>query len=386
MNKPFLPFLLIAVSLAACSAGSHSIFHKKTPHEEYAAKLDKKDLDETPEGRQWLAASELALARAQAISLPYRQQGYFHADKARALGLKFKAKRGERVTFTLSKKTPAGFQLYADVFQADGSLTAPLLSADTSLNTFFFDAEEAGDYILRLQPPLFQSGAYNLSIALGPSLGFPVSGTKAKVGSFWGADRDGGKRRHEGIDIFAAKRTPVVAAADGYVTGVREGGIGGKVVWMRVNDRPLHLYYAHLDEQLVSPGQSVKKGDVLGLVGNTGNARTTPPHLHFGIYTIGGPIDPHPFVNKKERTAPALSARDLRRQLQLAKAIRQQNGTSVPSKTTLVPLAVNAKGYIAELPDGSLVQVPATSIKVLKDQVPAARNLATRPAGTGKGS
>ena len=55
--------------------------------------------------------------------------------------------------------------------------------------------------------------------------------------------------------------------------------------------------WVHLDEQLVEPGQWVEPGDVVGRVGNTGNARTTPPHLHFAIYAEGqGPIDPDPFL------------------------------------------------------------------------------------------
>jgi murein DD-endopeptidase MepM/ murein hydrolase activator NlpD len=64
-------------------------------------------------------------------------------------------------------------------------------------------------------------GEYTLSVSVGPSLGFPVSGNKASIGSFWGDNRDGGKRSHEGVDIFAAKLTPAIAAADGVVTGVR---------------------------------------------------------------------------------------------------------------------------------------------------------------------
>lgn len=58
---------------------------------------------------------------------------------------------------------------------------------------------------------------------------------------------------------------------------------GGKVVWMRDEARGMSLYYAHLDSQHVAAGAYVRPGDTLGFVGKTGNARTTPPHLHFGI-------------------------------------------------------------------------------------------------------
>ncbi len=130
---------------------------------------------------------------------------------------------------------------------------------------------------------------------------FPVAGNSSNVGSFWGAVREGGKRKHEGIDIFAKKGTPVVAIADGKITQVTTMPKGGKVVWLRCDDRAWDVYYAHLDKQLVRVGQSVKKGQALGTVGNTGNARTTPAHLHFGIYTHKGAVDPYPYVKNLQK-------------------------------------------------------------------------------------
>jgi murein DD-endopeptidase MepM/ murein hydrolase activator NlpD len=292
--KSILVFLLAAFYCFSCNSVSH-LFNPKTPHEKYTDKIEDKGLDDTPEGRQWLAASKAALEFPHAIALPYRQQGYFHAGKSRALGLQFKAKAGERLTFTLALKTGQPLAIYADLFQEKEN-QSPLLSADTASTEFNFDVDQTGSYVLRLQPELYHTGEYSLSISVGPSLAFPVSGSSARAGSFWGAERDGGKRRHEGIDIFATKLTPAVAAADGFITGVREGGIGGKTVWLRHSDKNIFLYYAHLDKQLVQEGQAVKKGDMIGLVGNTGNAMHTPAHLHFGVYTYSGPVDPLPFL------------------------------------------------------------------------------------------
>ena len=97
-----------------------------------------------------------------------------------------------------------------------------------------------------------------------------------------------------GVDIQAKFRTPVVAVADGRVNTVTENNLGGKVIFMRPSGKQYNLYYAHLDSQMVESGQSVKQGDILGLIGNTGNARNTVPHLHFGVYTFNGPVDlPH---------------------------------------------------------------------------------------------
>jgi murein DD-endopeptidase MepM/ murein hydrolase activator NlpD len=132
------------------------------------------------------------------------------------------------------------------------------------------------------------------------SLVFPVASKKAVVGSYWGASREGG-RRHKGIDIFARKGTPVVAVSDGVVTYVGNGGKGGKCVWVKSADHPWTAYYAHLDKQKVHAGQAVKKGQVLGTVGNTGNAHSTPSHLHFGIYNDGSAVNPLPYIKKSPK-------------------------------------------------------------------------------------
>jgi murein DD-endopeptidase MepM/ murein hydrolase activator NlpD len=356
--------LLLAIALigASCSSTTPGIFSKKTPHEKYAEKLDDQDLDKTPQGRQWLAAAKAAVEAPHAVELPYKQVGYFQTDKPRALGLKFTVKRGEQLLFTLKKNTAADFVVYADLFKQNGSGVEHLLSSDTNAAEFSMDIDEAGTYVLRLQPELVRTGEYSLSIFVGPSLAFPVSGTKAKAGSFWGASRDGGKRSHEGIDIFAPKGTPAVASADGVITGVKEGGIGGKVVWMRPEGKNYHLYYAHLDKQLVQPGQVVKKGDVVGTVGNTGNARTTPAHLHFGVYTFSGPVDPYPFVNKAVRTAPAVPEKSLANYLRLTKA-QKVNTQTIKASSVLVPLAVTSKGYISESPEGTIFLTPFTAVQ-----------------------
>ncbi len=134
------------------------------------------------------------------------------------------------------------------------------------------------------------------SPSVSRSLVFPVFGKKSNIGSFWGDSRDGGSRKHQGIDIFAKKGTPVVAVADGVIVQTGNERLGGKTVWLQTTDHPWNVYYAHLDKQKVHAGQVVKKGDVLGTVGNTGNARFTPSHLHFGIYTMRGPVNPLPYV------------------------------------------------------------------------------------------
>ena len=251
--------------------------------------------------------------------------------------------------------------MYADLFEKKGMATAYIQSADSLQTQFSFDADETSTYLLRLQPELYQSGSYDLRISIAPSLGFPVVGNNARAGSFWGDDRDGGKRNHEGIDIFAPKLTPAVAAADGYITNVQEGGLGGKTVWMRVADRNISLYYAHLDKQLVEAGQRVKKGDTLGLVGNTGNARFTPSHLHFGIYNYHGAVDPWPFVDKNIKIAGAIKPRELDTYLQWKKP-----KAKTANDELLIPLAITNKTYIAELADGKIISAPIEAVKQIE--------------------
>jgi murein DD-endopeptidase MepM/ murein hydrolase activator NlpD len=111
-----------------------------------------------------------------------------------------------------------------------------------------------------------------------------VGASKKSIISFYGDARDGGKRKHEGIDIFAPKGTFIIAPSDGVITSVGYNILGGKVIWMNDSKRKHSYYFAHLDSQIVQNGATVKLGDTLGTVGNTGNARRTRPHLHFGVY------------------------------------------------------------------------------------------------------
>jgi len=111
---------------------------------------------------------------------------------------------------------------------------------------------------------------------------FPVAdhGTESVISVF--GDKRGKTRLHKGIDIKAPRGTAVVATTDGFVERVRQGGSGGKQVYLRDGTGRL-FYYAHLDSWAVEEYDAVRAGDVLGTVGDTGNAKGTTPHLHFEI-------------------------------------------------------------------------------------------------------
>ncbi len=366
----FLGMVLSLVFTISCNS-SVKLWGKKSAHEIYADKIEK-----SPDGQQWIAVSKKTLETPQAIQLPYSHFGYFPGEHPRALTLEFTATQGEKIIVDLKKNGQEGFVLYADLFKTEGTEITHIESIDTTQTQLSRDVDETSTYLLRLQPELYRTTSYNLTISLAPSLDFPVAGTKAKAGSFWGDDRDAGKRKHEGIDIFAPKLTPAVAAADGYVTGVNEGGLGGKTVWMRVADKNIHLYYAHLDRQLVEQGQRVKKGDTLGLIGNTGNAKFTAPHLHFGIYNYNGAIDPWPFVNRSLKSASPVTPKDLDMYLQIKNATTKKTGAI--GDEILVPLAVTDYSYLAETISGKIIAVPFKSAKQLKNHKQG--TLATEPS------
>lgn len=114
-------------------------------------------------------------------------------------------------------------------------------------------------------------------------LGLPVAGLRrSAVRSSFGAPRDGGRRRHEGVDLFARRGSKVVAAAPGLVVWRGTTKRGGRVVYT-LGRRGALLYYAHLDGFApdIGPGDLVARGAPLGTVGDSGNARGTQPHLHF---------------------------------------------------------------------------------------------------------
>lgn len=128
------------------------------------------------------------------------------------------------------------------------------------------------------------------------SLPVPVQGIEpSQLADTWGGARSEG-RKHEGIDIFALRGTPVIAATHGVVVRKGLNRLGGQVVGV-VGPAGWYHYYAHLDAwSTVGIGDWVEVGTVLGYVGDTGNAKGTPTHLHYGIYVQGAATNPYPLL------------------------------------------------------------------------------------------
>ena len=145
------------------------------------------------------------------------------------------------------------------------------------------------------------------------TLSMPVQDvTKRQVTNTWHAPR-GTDRRHEGQDIFAPKGTPILSATDGYIIRIGENSLGGQTVSVMGAGGRVY-YYAHLDSYAprIEEGDYVTTKTVLGYVGTTGNASGTPPHLHFGVYSSSGAINPLPLLSGRaqEKATKRKSATD----------------------------------------------------------------------------
>ena len=143
-----------------------------------------------------------------------------------------------------------------------------------------------------LPPPAVRAtgvGPATTPAVSGSALLIPVQGiTAAQLQDTFTDARSGG-RVHDAIDIMAPAGTPVLAVADGTVENLFESKLGGTTLYQFNPERTLAYYYAHL--QAYAPGiaekQALKRGQVIGYVGTTGNANPDGPHLHFAIFELG---------------------------------------------------------------------------------------------------
>lgn len=231
-----------------------------------------------------MEAGDTSLHDSIHVTLPYQKTGFFAASEPQARFYRFEIDVGQILTLTTELKTQDNARLFADIFTLQGGEWKHLIHADSSLS-LTHEFITSGSCLVRLQPELLVNMYYAFSISVTPVLLNPVKGaSNISIGSFYGDPRDGGKRKHEGVDIFAPKGTYVIAPTDGLISRVGNSKLGGKTIWMNDLKRGHSYYFAHLDAQFVMPGTNVKQGDILGTVGNTGNALNTPAHLHFGVF------------------------------------------------------------------------------------------------------
>ena len=119
-------------------------------------------------------------------------------------------------------------------------------------------------------------------------------------------DARGSERRHEALDIMAPAGTPVLAVADGHVEKLFDSDRGGLTIYQFEPSGRYAYYYAHLQRYApgLAEGQALRRGQVIGYVGSTGNADPAAPHLHFAIFLLGPerewwrgtPVNPYPLL------------------------------------------------------------------------------------------
>jgi murein DD-endopeptidase MepM/ murein hydrolase activator NlpD len=133
------------------------------------------------------------------------------------------------------------------------------------------------------------------------ALVMPVEGIlPEQIADTWGAARVGG-RTHEGTDIFGYEGMPIFSATEGYVYRIGENNLGGNYIFIFARGS-VRYYYAHLYavNPVLALGDKVSTTTFLGWMGNTGNASSTPHHLHFGMYTRSGVKNPYPYLAPRE--------------------------------------------------------------------------------------
>lgn len=380
----FLPLIL---NFSGCSKKEivPKPYRPTHAHDAYLHGLKQAGLADTALGKDWLRASETSLRDASAISLPFKEAFYVDPSEAAGMGYGFDVKRGQKIEVIVEFRGRKPGRIFVDLFRVRGESVSQWIrvaSADEKENRLAFEPRRDARYVVRLQPELLRGGQYTVTIRSTASLLFPVYGKdRRSVGSGFGAPRDGGRRTHYGVDIFAARHTPVLAPSRSRVYYVGRTPIGGNVIWLYDSVRDIYLYFAHLQKQDVYKGQLVKAGQILGSVGNTGNARTTPPHLHFSISKPGESwIDPHHWIVHSNRKPRVISA-DLN---VLGKWVRSKaKGVSLKSisgdplesngaldrHSPLKVLAAVGKMYRVVSPDGVTGYIPSRSVEVVDEAV-----------------
>jgi hypothetical protein len=354
-------------------------------HEAYVHSLRSAGLAHTAIARDWILASENAVNNPVDVDPPFEEAFYVDHASAFAVAYHFSVIKGQRVEIDVAFDGQKRCRLFMDLFRVRGLSYQDwrlVASANNNEKHLEFEPKQDSEYVLRLQPELLRGGRFTVTIRNMASLGFPVLGYDYRaIGSGFGAPRDGGRRLHHGVDIFTKRHTPVIAPSNARVRRVRESDIGGLNIWLYDEKRELHMYFAHLQTQDVEENTDVVPGQRIGTVGNTGNARRTPPHLHFGIYMRReGPVDPVNFIKKINSTPEKITAdtkilgqwaRSNQSQVSLkaSAASRSLKITRLNPYTAMKIQAAAGDGYRILMPDGLSGYVPARHIELASDSL-----------------
>ena len=233
---------------------------------------------------------------------------------------------------------PATTAMGAQPAPAAAETTPPGIAAPTELARFFEPARPAvatsappaaAPAASATKPPTQDKVSANLPTVRDPgdpegarllaqrTLQVPVAGIPPTALSDM-YEQTRGSRKHEAIDILAPLGTPVVAVDDGRIAKLFNSKPGGLTVYQFDPEARLAYYYAHLQRYAdVREGMDVKRGDLIGYVGISGNADVNSPHLHFAVFKLGtpprwwegAPVNPYPALSRAQPTANQVATR-----------------------------------------------------------------------------
>ena len=227
---------LAALAIAWLASGCDGIeeirtrYTPATPREAYERALGTSGLARSAMGRSWHRTAAEVLVRPAEPGTPYREVGFFDPAETPAGAFRVPLKRGQRLIAEAMFARPDSGRIFLDLFRemSDPAIGIRRVASSDSTQILSFDATASASYILRIQPELLAGGLYELQIRTEASVVFPVSGKDSRaIQSVFGDPRDAGRRSHHGVDIFAPRGTPVVAAVDGVISSTRVGGLGG---------------------------------------------------------------------------------------------------------------------------------------------------------------
>lgn len=373
-QRVFFTLILLGIIFSSCKEEiqkAADVIVQPTAREAYERNFSKNDSLLL----QWKNAFENAKRDSLQITLPYSESGVFSEENFNVYSYNIQLKEGERIVVEVEKQSDSAF-VFIDLFQAKSDslkIFKHLKSSEDKKATLSQEIETSGFYKVIVQPQMKLQIPFVLKIYTEPLYAFPVSGSSNKnIQGFWADPRDTGSRSHEGVDIFADRGTPVIAVTGGIIDSAGESGLGGKQVWLRDDLFGKTIYYAHLDSIAVFEGEKLKIGDTIGFVGNTGNAKDLPPHLHFGIYKSKRAVNPLSFIKKteiqtSEMPSAVTKAVTLKNRADVRKgpaSVYKEFG-SLKKNDTIIVLGKNQKWFHIQTPDSLKGYVNETVIKPL---------------------
>ena len=352
-----------------------------SPYESYVKSLETSGISKSSMGKKWISSGQNALLNPnESVKFPFKSEIFFREIAPNAISYRLKYEEYAKLTVKITSKGKDNNGVYVDIFE-DNPNRSRVKNFYVKDTIFVYEDNNTQNLILRIQPQLLVNQYVTVEIIENPKLAFPVkNGSNKDIQSFWGVERDGGQRRHEGVDIFNKKGTPIVAVENGTIARVETNILGGKVVWQRLNLFGQSIYYAHLDSQAVSAGQAVKKGDIVGFMGNTGNAKYTASHLHFGIYTGSGAIDPLLYIQKRDTIPGKLKLGE--KYLGDVLVIKTENGQVPVNVLSVSSGAINYADYLGNLQSINQMNIDG-KIKVKFNPNPSVQNIIDEPFSEG---